>query len=123
MVLADTHSTGGGVSGNVLILVPAGIRADICVYAFYRDKTIFASDAEKFVSSRWEHLGLDQWFYLSFGRGPRACLGGEKALLEARYIIIGLLKEFERVESKDEREYKKLTCRNGNSCKIAIFTG
>lgn len=75
MVLADTHSTGGGVSGNVLILVPAGIRADICVYAFYCDKTIFASDVEKFVSSRWEHLGLDQWIYLSFGRGPRVWVG------------------------------------------------
>lgn len=35
-------------------------------------------------------------------------MGGEKAVLEASYIIIVLLKEFERVESKDDREYKNL---------------
>lgn len=73
---------------------------------------------------RWESIRPDQGDFLPFGRGPRACIGRERTLLEASYVLIIMARKFKRIESRDERDYKaemKLTCGNGNGCKVALF--
>jgi hypothetical protein len=45
-------------------------------------------------------------------------------MLEACYVIVKIARRFERIESRDERDYQaeaKLTCQNGNGCKVALF--
>jgi cytochrome P450 len=125
VALVDTTlPAGGGPSGNSRIFIPTGTRADIIYWALFRDETVFGPDVDKFIPSRWERIQPDQWEFLPFGRGPRVCLGREKALLEASYVMTRLLKKFSRIESRDDRDYKyemKLTCRNGNGCNVAVF--
>ncbi|PQE10318.1 cytochrome P450 alkane hydroxylase protein [Rutstroemia sp. NJR-2017a WRK4] len=125
VALVDTTlPVGGGTSGQSRIFIPAGTPAIICFWALHRDETIFGPDVDKFVPRRWERIELDQWEFLPFGKGPRACLGREKALLEASYVMTRLLKKFSRIQSRDDKDYNsemKLTCRNGNGCNVAVF--
>ncbi|TVY73557.1 Cytochrome P450 monooxygenase lepH [Lachnellula suecica] len=125
VALVDTTlPVGGGSAGNSPIFVPSGTRADVSFYTMFRDKSIFGPDADQFVPSRWETLKPDQWEFLPFGRGPRVCVGRKNALLEASYVLMVLAGKFARIESRDDKDYKahmKLTCGNGNGCKVALF--
>jgi cytochrome P450 len=90
----------------------------------FRNESVFGPDADKFVPRRWETIKPDQWAFLPFGRGPRSCMGREKALLEASYVLTVMARTFERIDSRDDRDHKaemKLTCANGNGCKVALL--
>jgi cytochrome P450 len=125
VALVDTTlPDGGGPLGTSPIFVRAGTRADVSFYTIFRHESVFGPDADQFVPSRWEIIKPDQWAFLPFGRGPRSCMGREKALLEASYVLTVMARTFERIENRDDRDYKaemKLTCRNANGCKVSLF--
>jgi cytochrome P450 len=123
-LIDTTLPSGAGPSVDSPIFVPADTRADLCFYAIYRDEALFGPDANEFNHSRWDTIKPDSWVFIPFGRGPRSCIGKEKAMLEASYVLVKIARRFERIESRDAKDYQaemKLTCRNGNGCKVALL--
>jgi len=92
-------------------------------YALHRDSSIFGADVEDFKPDRWKSIRCGQWDFMPFGGGQRACLGQQKALVEAAYVLVRLASVFPILESRDTEPWKgelKLTCKSANGCKIAL---
>jgi hypothetical protein len=56
----------------------------------------------------------------------RACLGREKVLAEAAYVVGRFAQRFERVESRDDRPWKeimRLTAKNVHGCLVGCVEG
>lgn len=93
-------------------------------YALHRDQRVFGEDTEAFRPERWESINPSQWEFMAFGGGSRACLGRQKSLVEAAYVLARLARQFPRLESRDDEEWKgdmKLTCKSANGCKVALY--
>lgn len=118
-----TLPLGGGPEGKSPIFVRAGTMFDTAFYALHRQPSIWGPDAEEFMPHRWNTFRPHAWEYVPFGGGPRGCVGRQKALTEASYIIVRVLQEFRSIESRDEREWTgqvQLTAKNFNGCKVAL---
>ena len=53
----------------------------------------------------------------------RACVGKQKALMETSYFIVRLLREFESIEPRDDREWTgqvQITAKSFYGCKVAL---
>jgi len=114
---------GGGPDGKSPIFAPAGTGFDTSWYNLHRLKSVWGEDADDFKPERWETFRPEPWQYLPFGGGPRSCLGRTKALVEASYVIVTLMREFSHIESRDGRGWTgqvQLTAKNANGCKIAF---
>jgi cytochrome P450 len=89
MVMADIE-----VDGYCL---PAGTFAIVAIYAMHRDPTLWEDplrfDPDRFSPERSK--GRDHWQYLQFGGGPRACIGGHFAMLEATLALATILRRAE----------------------------
>ena len=51
-------------------------------------------------------------------------MGQQKALVEASYVLVKIAQNYRHIESRDDKDWKgkmRLTCRNANGCKIALF--
>ncbi|KAK6197007.1 hypothetical protein LQW54_010969 [Pestalotiopsis sp. IQ-011] len=82
--LNDTKlPTGGGPDHDRPIFVPQGSMVVMSYYALHRDPNVFGEDVEAFRPERWDHIKPTQWEFLGFGGGSRACLGQQKAVIEA----------------------------------------
>lgn len=60
---------------------------------------------------------------MTFGGGICTCLGRQKALGGASCTLIRLAQSFEKIESKDVRDWAgvlQLAARNINGCKVAL---
>jgi cytochrome P450 len=127
MSLKDTKlPVGGGLEQKDPIFVPKGFVAEWSQYAMNRDSSVFGDDVEAFNPDRWNTIRLGPWRYMPFGGGPRNCLGQQKVLVEAAYTLVRLAAKFEILESRDERPWNgdvKMTCKNANGCKVALFNG
>ncbi|KAI0974116.1 cytochrome P450 alkane hydroxylase-like protein [Xylaria arbuscula] len=126
VALRDTTlPVGGGPDRGESVFVPKGTKIEACYYALHRDPDVFGKDVEAFRPERWESINPRPWEFMGFGGGSRACLGQQKSLTEASFVLASLAIRFETLESRDDRDWKsemKLTCQNANGCKIA-FTG
>lgn len=71
--------------------IPAGSSVVISPYALHRHPA-FWERPEEFDPSRFESPPSDA--YIPFGAGPRFCIGHEFAMLEARLIIVMVLRAF-----------------------------
>ena len=114
---------GGGPDGSSPIFCPAGTIYDASYFALHREPSIWGLDAEHFNPDRWETFKPRTWEYQPFGGGPRSCAGRQKALAEASYVIVRMLQEFRRIESRDERPWAgqlKLTMKSLHGCKVAL---
>ena len=124
VALSDTKlPVGGGIDGNSPIYVPAGTKFDTSFRTLHRLPSVWGDDAEVFKPKRWDTHRPGPWEYLPFGGGPRGCAGRMKALTEASYVIVRLLQQFSRIESRDSREWTgkvQLTAKNANGCWIAL---
>jgi cytochrome P450 len=92
-------------------------------YALHRDPNVFGNDVETFRPERWDTIKPGQWEFLGFGGGNRACLGQQKAMLEASYVLARLSQAIEKLKSRDDREWKgelKLTCKSAHGCKVTV---
>ncbi|KAI1270295.1 cytochrome P450 [Xylariaceae sp. FL1019] len=124
IALNDTQlPTGGGLDRRQPISVPKGSMLVMSYYALHRDPTVFGEDVETFRPERWDTIKPAQWEYQGFGGGNRACLGQQKAMIEASYFLARLARHLQTLESRDERDWVgelKLTCKSKNGCRVAV---
>ena len=124
--LQDTMlPTGGGVRGDRPVFVPAGTRIAVSYYALHRVPSVYGPDVEAFKPDRWNSISPSSWEYMPFGGGARGCVGRQKALAEASFVLVKIVQKFRCIESRDDREWAgqmKLTARNANGCRIALIT-
>ncbi|KAF2675780.1 cytochrome P450 [Lentithecium fluviatile CBS 122367] len=119
-----TLPIGGGADQKQPILITQGANVFTSFYTLHRDKSVFGPDAESFAPERWERIHPAQWEYLPFGGGQRACLGKEKVLAEAAFVVARLAQRFEKLESEDARPWKgkmRLSAKNLNGCKVCLL--
>lgn len=82
--------------------VPAGSEVLVSVYSLHRDER-FWSAPEIFDPDRWRDRDRSADAYLPFGAGPRRCLGATFARVEARAVLVELLRRFRfEVASADD---------------------
>ncbi|CBF69707.1 protein CYP656A1 [Aspergillus nidulans FGSC A4] len=67
---------------------------------------IYGDDAEQFRPERWVPLRRG-WGFLPFSGGPRICLGQQKALTEAVYVVVRMVQTFCDIEARDERPWRE----------------
>jgi cytochrome P450 len=124
--LKDTQlPTGGGKDQNLPMFVPKGTVVVLSYYALHRDTTVFGEDVEEFKPERWETIKPGTWDFMGFGGGNRACMGQQKVLVEAAYVLVRLAKQYSKLESRDSSAWEgemKLTCKSKNGCKVALFS-
>lgn len=66
---------------------------------------------------------MPPYTFLPFSAGVRVCPGMPLALANAQYFVARFLQYFERVESRDQREWRdelKITCPNANGVVVAL---
>ena len=120
-----TLPVGGGPDGRSPIYVPAGTKFDTAFYVLHRLPEIWGPDAEEFKPDRWDTFKPGAWEFVPFGGGARVCMGQQKAMMEASYVVARLLQEFGEIEGRDEREWKgklELTAKNAHGCKVALWS-
>ncbi|KAJ4305531.1 hypothetical protein N0V90_001062 [Kalmusia sp. IMI 367209] len=118
-----TLPTGGGKDGASQVLVPPGTRVQCSFYALHREESVFGPDIETFNPHRWKSIKPSQWEYFPFGGGPRSCMGKEKSLVEAAYVLGKLASRFKTLESRDDRPWTgvmTMTCANKHGCLVAF---
>lgn len=143
---------GGGKDGKSPIFVPKGTVTMWGLFALHRRRDIFGDDADEFKPERWlEGKGGKElkpgWGYLSFGGGPRACMGRKLfpivsidcsrgalfltllveqfAIVQASYVTVRLAQKFPFLRSRDPepwREHLALVCNSFGGCKVALKT-
>ncbi|KAM3080847.1 hypothetical protein ACMFMG_004803 [Clarireedia jacksonii] len=122
--MADTIlPTGGGSDGSSPIYVSAGSIVTTDFYSLHRNADIYGDNIEEFEPDRWNRIIPGRWGFMGFGGGPRGCAGQYKALTEASFVLAKLAQRFDRIESRDGREWAcemKLIARNANGCKVAV---
>ena len=119
-----TLPTGGGPSGKSPIYVPAGTRFEATFHALHRRKDVFGSDAESYRPERWDSIAPRPWEFMPFGGGPKSCVGRQKALAETSYFLCRLARDFEKIESRDDREWTgsvTVTSKNANGCLVGLY--
>lgn len=115
---------GGGPNQDLPIFVPKDTIAVLHYYSLHRNQAVFGGDVEMFRPERWNTIHPSPWEFMAFGGGDRACLGQQKVLVEATYVLLRLAKKFPRIESRDQHEWQgesKLTCKSKNGCKVALY--
>jgi cytochrome P450 len=125
VALCDTIlPLGGGPNQDAPLFVPKGSKVEVGNHALHHDAQVFGTDVNSFRPDRWNNIHPAQFEFMGFGGGNRACLGRQKSLVEAAYVLSRMARQFETIESRDTKEWKvdlKLTCKNANGCKIALF--
>lgn len=125
VALRDTSlPVGGGAGQDAPVFVPQGTTAQMGYFALHRDARVFGSDVEAFRPERWDEMKPELWEFVPFGGGARACLGRDKALVEAAFVLSRLALRFVALEGRDARAWKgemKLTCQNANGCLVGLF--
>ncbi|KAH8645563.1 cytochrome P450, partial [Ilyonectria robusta] len=92
---------------------PAGTTVGINAWVAGRNKNVYGEDAEVFRPERWledaEAVKRREAYFLTFGSGPRTCLGKNISLLEMYKVIPVLVRDYDF-----ELEYPGRPCRTEN---------
>ncbi|KAG4434886.1 hypothetical protein IFR05_009616 [Cadophora sp. M221] len=101
IALRDTTlPRGGGSDGSKPIFVRKGIQILIPLYAIQHRPDLWGEDAEDFKPERWEGRKIG-WEWVPFGGGARKCLGQQFAFMEAGYLIVRFLQQFDKCENME----------------------
>ncbi|CAI6332298.1 unnamed protein product [Periconia digitata] len=114
---------GGGKSGTHPVFVARGSSVAANIFPLHRNKHIFGEDVGSFRPARWEAIRPKRWEFLPFGGGQRQCVGKDKALAEASYMLVLLASQLTAIQSRDDRDWTpqvKLTVRNANGSLVAL---
>lgn len=122
--------TGGGADGKSPIFISKGDNVHVIFGALHYDKTIWGDDAEEFRPERWveedgpvkKQMG---WTYIPFSAGRRICPGMDITLTENAYVLVRLMREFERLENRDPVkefiEQTRLTTESRNGVLVGLI--
>uniref|UniRef100_A0A1L8E4G3 Putative cytochrome n=1 Tax=Nyssomyia neivai TaxID=330878 RepID=A0A1L8E4G3_9DIPT len=72
--------------------IPKGMPVYIPTFAIHRDPNIY-QNPEEFDPERFHNISNDLMF-LSFGLGPRTCIGGRFAMIQVKMALISILKSY-----------------------------
>ncbi|KAF2033496.1 cytochrome P450 [Setomelanomma holmii] len=115
---------GGGVDGKSPLYVEKGDNLEFNYRTMMRDKTFWGEDADDFVPERWERI-RPTWEYTPFGGGPRICPGQRLVFTETVYVLVTLLRSFEKVENRDPvwewKEEMRMTFQSKNGCLVGLI--
>jgi cytochrome P450 len=121
-----TLPAGGGPKGDQPLHVPAGTNGIANFWGLNFDPAVFGPDVHKFRPDRWKDINPSAKEFAPFGMGGRACLGKEKALVEASYVLFRLVERFEGLEGLVGGQWKpsaQLSMRNKAGYKVAFHAG
>ncbi|KAH7102241.1 cytochrome P450 [Auriculariales sp. MPI-PUGE-AT-0066] len=79
------------------IVVPPGVEVSVPAYSIQRDPRIWGPDAEEYRPERWldEGGGAMKKHMLTFGSGPRACIGKNLAYFQMQLALATSLLRYE----------------------------
>ena len=132
-IVDTTLPTSGGPHGSAPIFIPVGTKVSTNFYTLHRQTSVFGEDIASFGPDRWDHIAPDRWDHIApdngefmpFSHGPCSCAGRHKAFGESSYIIARMAVQFKQIKSCDDRPWTedvKLVVKNGNNCKVALYT-
>ncbi|KAL4739295.1 cytochrome P450 [Aspergillus similis] len=90
----------GGVDGCQPVFVAKGTIVHYSTWTMLRSTEIYGDDAGKV-------LLRPGWGFLPFSGSPRICLGQQKALTEAAYVVVRMVQTFCDVEARGERPWRE----------------
>ncbi|KAK6042170.1 hypothetical protein COOONC_20324 [Cooperia oncophora] len=94
--------------GGVRIQEGENVCADTLTIHFNRE--LWGDDADDFRPERWlEQSDRPSAAFLSFGLGPRQCIGMRLALMEEKLVLAHLLQRYNIVATCDTEEALSLT--------------
>ncbi len=104
--------------------VPCGSEITMWTYFTHRDARWFP-EPTAFRPTRFESAArqaLPKLAYLPFGGGPRACIGAQLALLEARLILASWLRRwrFERLPEQQVQPQPRITLRPKHGLRMRV---
>ncbi|KAF2647428.1 cytochrome P450 [Lophiostoma macrostomum CBS 122681] len=115
---------GGGNDGLSPLLVEKGDLIDTNWYAKHRARAFWGEDADEFRPERWAII-RPSWEYTPFSGGPRICPAIRLVNTECEYILATIVREFERLENRDEVlewvEERRLTFQSLNGAKVGLI--
>lgn len=98
--LANKHAIlprGGGPNQDAPVAVYKGQTIAFSMYHMHRRVDLWGADAAEFRPERWEHK-IPAWQFLPFSGGPRVCIGQQYSLVETSFLLVKLLRAFDRME-------------------------
>ncbi|KAK2735409.1 cytochrome p450 family [Colletotrichum kahawae] len=99
-----TLPCGGGADGTSPVFVAKGTEVNFSTHVLHRRKDLLGPDADGFVPERWEAKRGSAgaaWHFAPFNGGPRICIGQQRALTGAGYVVVRMLQRYEGVEGLD----------------------
>ena len=102
---------GGATIANTFI--PAGTIVGINSWVMHANTSVYGEDAESFNPDRWVGAGEEQLremkrCNMSFGAGPRLCIGRNISMMEIMKLIPELMREYDFRLVKPDREWEVL---------------
>ncbi|CAL2031267.1 unnamed protein product [Caenorhabditis brenneri] len=92
-------------------LVEEGVDVMVDVWTLHHDRKIWGDDVEEFKPERWESPLTPNQAFLSFGAGPRQCLGMRLAYLEQKSLLVHVLRKYSFVTNGQTQIPMKLVGR------------
>ena len=117
---------GGGPTGEDPLLVSKGDIIEVYYRAMHRSKDLWGDDADEYRPDRWD-TARPEWAYTPFGGGPRICPGQRLVYTESAYVLVRMLRAFERIENRDPvvewEEETRMTFQSKNGTKVGLVRG
>ncbi|PVI00779.1 cytochrome P450 [Periconia macrospinosa] len=114
---------GGGPNGKSPLYFQKGDIIEADYRTMMRDPDFWGPDSEEFLPERWESV-RPGWEYLPFGGGPRQCPGTRLVFTECAFTTVRILREFTRLENRDEevewREQMRMTWQSKNGTLVGL---
>ncbi|CZT17218.1 related to cytochrome P450 family protein [Ramularia collo-cygni] len=102
-----TLPRGGGPDETMPIAIKKGQVVTFSVYLMHRRVDLWGEDALSFRPERWAQR-IPSWQFLPFSGGPRVCIGQQFALIEASYILVRMLQQYDAIEPVDRTDMAAL---------------
>ena len=119
-----TLPRGGGPDGMAPVFVPRGATVCSLTYHIHHDKETWGANADEFLPERWEHGAKGGWEFVPFLGGPRICPAQQQVLIQATYILLRMVREFEWIRNRDEVweyvELQRMAVESRRGVKIAL---
>jgi cytochrome P450 len=107
--------------------LPEGTGITVTPYCLHRDPRYFSPRPDEFWPERWlmgktteRDFILDLRAFIPFSYGPANCVGKSLAMLELRYVVTMLVRQF---DASFQPGFKLETCENGLGDKFILSGG